>query len=109
MSTGPHRRLTVGSGVNDDVVVALVLHVNAVEICEGSRVGRNIERVLGVADGVRQGQRRAQEVGYVGGGSHKATLEGLSTCHARWVVDQVSVLVEKSLNSFGAVRRIGKI
>ena len=79
------------------------------EIREGGRVGHNIEGVLGVADGVWQGQRRAQEVGHVGGGSHEATLEGLSSRHAWWVVDQVSVLVEKSLNSFGAVRGIGKI
>jgi len=57
MSTGPHRRLTVGSGVDDDVVVALVLHDNAVEIREGCRVGHNIEGVLGVGDGVWQGQR----------------------------------------------------
>lgn len=109
MSTGPHRRLTVGSGVDDDVVVALVLHDNAVEIRKGGRVGHNIEGVLSVADGVWQGQRCAQEVGHVGGGSYKAALEGLSTCHAWWVVDQVSVLVEKSLNSSRAVRGIGKV
>jgi hypothetical protein len=52
VSTGPHRRLTVGSGVDDDVVVALVLHDNAVEVRKGGRVGHNIEGVLSVADGV---------------------------------------------------------
>jgi hypothetical protein len=57
VSTSPHCRLTVGSSVDDDIVVALVLHDNAVKIREGGRVGHNIEGVLGVADGVWQGQR----------------------------------------------------
>jgi hypothetical protein len=57
MSTGPHHRLTVGSSVNDDVIVALILHDNAVEVREGGRVGHNIEGVFRVADGIRQGQR----------------------------------------------------
>lgn len=57
VSTGPHRRLTIGSGIDNDVVIALVLHDNTVESREGRRVGYNIEGILGVGDGIRQGQR----------------------------------------------------
>ena len=55
VSTGPHRRVTVGSGVDNDVIVALVLHDNAVEIRERGGVGHNIEGVQGIGDGVWQG------------------------------------------------------
>lgn len=98
----------IGRVEDDDVVVALILRDDALEVRKGTLVGCDVELVFLKGDGTRQGQGRAQEIGGVGGRGDEVRLELLSAGHARGIVHEVGVVVEELLDRSGAAAGVGE-